>query len=78
MKKIGIVTIIGDYNYGNRLQNYALYKILEEFGNNVETINFRYVDKKIFNKFKYFIRGIIVSIGIGRFRRYKNFKSLIS
>jgi len=28
MKKVGIVTIIDNNNYGNRLQNYALAKYL--------------------------------------------------
>ena len=30
MKKIGIVTIIGNNNYGNRLQNYAVQEVLKE------------------------------------------------
>lgn len=33
MKKIGIITIKDDDNYGNRLQNYAVYKILNKYGN---------------------------------------------
>ena len=36
--RIGISTIIDYYNYGNRLQNYALQQILEEMGHEVETI----------------------------------------
>ena len=28
--KIGIVTIIDNFNYGNRLQNYAVQKILDK------------------------------------------------
>ena len=35
--KIAIVTIIS-YNYGNRLQNYALQEVLQELGAQVETI----------------------------------------
>lgn len=39
-KKIGIVTITNDgYNFGNRLQNYALQTVLERMGYNVETLN---------------------------------------
>lgn len=39
-KKIGIVTITNDgYNFGNRLQNYALQTILEGMGFEVETLN---------------------------------------
>ena len=40
MMKIGIVTII-DRNLGNRLQNYALQKYLEEMGYDVKTIVYR-------------------------------------
>lgn len=39
-KKIGIVTITNDgYNFGNRLQNYALQTVLERLGFKVETLN---------------------------------------
>jgi len=39
-KKIGIVTITNDgYNFGNRLQNYALQTVLEHMGFDVETLN---------------------------------------
>lgn len=38
MRKIGIVTLNGYFNYGNRLQNYALQSKLEILGFNVETI----------------------------------------
>lgn len=32
MKKYAIITICDNNNYGNRLQNYALHKILSNFG----------------------------------------------
>lgn len=38
MKKIGIITIYDEDNYGNRLQNYAVQEILKSFGFDVETI----------------------------------------
>lgn len=37
--KIAIVTLVGDFNYGNRLQNYALQEILTSFGAEVSTID---------------------------------------
>ena len=40
MKKIGIVTIDGDNNYGNRLQNYALEQSIKSLGFEVETLVF--------------------------------------
>lgn len=41
MKKIGIITLNGEFNYGNRLQNFALQKVLEGYGVEVETIVIR-------------------------------------
>ncbi|MRJ46919.1 polysaccharide pyruvyl transferase family protein [Fundicoccus ignavus] len=38
MKKIAIITLNGYFNYGNRLQNYALEKTLEKMDYKVETI----------------------------------------
>lgn len=38
MKKVGIVTLNGYYNFGNRLQNFALTRVLENRGFEVETI----------------------------------------
>lgn len=37
---IGIVTMVGNFNYGNRLQNYAVSKIYEAMGCEVETLNY--------------------------------------
>ncbi|MGG5341706.1 polysaccharide pyruvyl transferase family protein [Enterococcus sp. AZ192] len=38
MKKVGILTMNGNHNYGNRLQNYALQDILKKRGYQAETI----------------------------------------
>ena len=38
MKKIGIITINDDKNYGNRLQNFAMQRWLEDFGYCVQTV----------------------------------------
>ena len=38
MRRIGIFTIVGDANYGNKLQNYAVERILSKYGFFVETI----------------------------------------
>ena len=48
MKKIGIITINDNNNYGNRLQNYALQETLKKLGYEVETIkNNRYFNSKV-------------------------------
>ncbi|WP_207414777.1 polysaccharide pyruvyl transferase family protein [Enterococcus hirae] len=38
MKRIGIITLNGEFNYGNRLQNFALQKVLKTYDIQVETI----------------------------------------
>jgi len=38
MKKVGILTLNGYFNYGNRLQNYALQEVIKCLGFDVETI----------------------------------------
>ena len=37
-KKVGIITLHGYHNYGNRLQNYALQETIKELGFDVETV----------------------------------------
>lgn len=67
MAKIGIVTLNGYFNYGNRLQNYALSKSIEQMGHEVITI----WDKDRKEISKDFIKRQL--IWIPRFRRYRNF-----
>ena len=38
MEKIGVITLFGTYNYGNRLQNYAVHQLLMKEGFQPETI----------------------------------------
>lgn len=40
-KKIAIITLIGNKNFGNRLQNYALQEVIRSLGYDVETLNIR-------------------------------------
>ena len=41
MKKIAILTLNGYFNYGNRLQNYALERFLIKLGYNVTTVKIK-------------------------------------
>ena len=50
MKKIAILTLNGYFNYGNRLQNYALQEILKTYKFDVETVINN--TKEIYNKNK--------------------------
>ncbi|HAT4072068.1 polysaccharide pyruvyl transferase family protein [Clostridium perfringens] len=53
MNKIAILTLNGYFNYGNRLQNYALQNTIEKLGYKCETIrNATYINKGEFNKAK--------------------------
>ena len=65
MKKAGIITLFGEYNFGNRLQNYAVQEVLKENGLEVETIKYilttykepiieNEIDKKRLERFKKF------------------------
>lgn len=76
-KKIAILTINDDDNYGNRLQNYATQNIITKLGYNVETIK---NNKGIYNNsvgyFKYLIKSMIKTYipMKSQYKRYKNFK----
>ncbi len=51
MKKVAIITIDDNNNYGNRLQNYAVQKFLEKMNFNVETLK----NKECYNEKKRFL-----------------------
>ena len=38
MKKVAIITLYGDFNFGNKLQNYAVQEIIKSFGYSCSTI----------------------------------------
>ncbi len=82
--KIGIITIIDNNNYGNRLQNYAVQKILEKLGVKSETIYYgNRLNKKIKNKFEilkkllktYYTEIKIKLKNVSQSKRVKNFKN---
>ncbi len=72
MKKIGIVTICDFNNYGNRLQNYAMYYSLCKLNTNVKTIYnlHKNYEKSYIRKVKSFLKKISF---FKRHNRYKNF-----
>ena len=38
MKKVGVITLNGNYNFGNRLQTYAMQEVLKKYTNSVDNI----------------------------------------
>lgn len=71
MKKIGIVTIVDNNNYGNRLQNYAVSSILKKMKFDVTTIknvtSYNNRDKYVLRKIK--------NIGSNSFNSYSENKN---
>jgi len=77
MKKIGIITIIDNDNYGNRLQNYAVQSFLEKLGTFPTTIKNKGRTNKIENKLKSElkkIKNIMYSLKISDTKRLNKFK----
>lgn len=81
MKKIGILTINDNNNYGNRLQNYAVQETLKKRNFNVETINnqkdivgIKVLNKKIKNILKKFFQ---VKDSTKRYNYFINFNKYI-
>lgn len=80
MKKIAILTINDNTNYGNRLQNYAVQTILQEYGAEVETIinKTHYGDSMREKLKKYNYSPKVVLDKIGKKIRQKKYKDEIS
>ena len=53
MKKALIVTLFGNYNYGNKFQNYAMQEILKRYGLDVFTLNTEKINSSTFCKVSY-------------------------
>ena len=73
MQNIGIITICDNTNYGNRLQNYALEKVLFDMNVDVKTIWDKKYAKKT-QKAKKIIKGVFFSNKYPSLKRMKNFE----
>lgn len=83
MKKIGIFTLNGNFNYGNRFQNYATQRYIEQLGYQAETIKYKMnldkinEDKNLFGKIKsHFYSGDIYSIAKFKLNKLINLKKI--
>lgn len=72
MKKVAIITMNGNDNYGNKLQHIAVQTILEKKGVSVSTLAFWN-----YSRFEYFIKDKIKYITRSRYRHFKKFDKLI-
>lgn len=80
MKKIGIITISDDNNYGNRLQNYATQEIVKKLNFECFTLKNHVRCNQKSNRFKIYITLILKESQdfinrMKRISRYKNFKT---
>ena len=53
MKKIGIITIINNSNYGNRLQNYAVQESLKRIVKDCDVITIKNREETNFNQYTF-------------------------
>lgn len=74
MKKIGIVTLFGNYNYGNRLQNYAVQEIAKKYGYTTDTfVIVAHPFKEIVRKCKRFVYRLQSRPEIKRYDSFAQF-----
>lgn len=66
--KVGIITIVDNDNYGNRLQNYAVQKVLKNLNVDSETINYEVSLNKNMNSIIYLLK--LLKRKIGKLKRY--------
>lgn len=74
--KVGIITITVGVNYGNRLQNYALQKVLNNLGVDVTTFENVYQENTLKKKAKRYIalkkKNRIFKLKLERFKSFNN------
>lgn len=77
MSKIGVITLDGNFNYGNRLQNYALSEYLKKMGHEVDNIVLNKNHTEHIQYIKYIINMILrrqTSIDFYRMTKAKTIK----
>ena len=66
MKKIGVITLFGDYNMGNKLQTYAVMQLYRSLGHDVAAVNhveWELVPNKTFSRrIRWIFKSIFVRI----------------
>ena len=74
-KKVLLVTLFDNNNIGNRLQNYALYHLLESFNANVTTLdNYYTTEPSLKYLIKMQIKGALGILGFNKYNHeYKKF-----
>ena len=61
-----IITLYGNFNFGNKLQNYALQEKIKDFGFNVQTLAIKYRYDSIFKNIKVVLGGLLKRIRLSK------------
>lgn len=76
MKKVGIVTLFGNYNYGNKFQNYAVLEIVKSYGFQADTLVFSQSRLKEYGRFlKRCLKWMKRDPEIKRYNTFANFSN---
>ena len=81
MKKVLLVTLFDEKNIGNRLQNYALQRVIEGYGIGVTTLDNGYTeDPSASARAKYAVKQMLVRVGYRKYaedcRKYRRSKGM--
>lgn len=72
--KILIITLFGNYNIGNKLQNYALEKVITEMGFDVKTANISYDYDTLIMQIKKYIKNTLMYLTQNKYVKNRNKK----
>ena len=68
MKKILLITLYGESNFGNRLQNYALQTVLKDIGFSADSLVVKnLIQLSALNRIKLFVKSMLVSLGVKKY-----------
>ena len=65
-KKVLLITLTGYFNFGNRLQNYALTKVIEKMGYHVDNLIVNDYGSVLKTKYKVFAKCILFNLRINK------------
>ena len=79
MLKVGIITLNGYFNYGNRLQNYALQKFLKNINANIypETVLYEKFNLKLEEKLTRYVNIRNYILNKNGFREFINTSNML-
>lgn len=74
MKKILIISLYGNYNFGNKLQSYALQTVVKNNGYDVQIAKIKYIYKDNFQNFRNICKQVLTLITLDKKSRLRKKK----